>query len=221
MTGNRGPGFGIRKTPEDESRIPNPESRHDWKDMAVVGRIARPHGLKGHVVINPETDFVEQRFAPGAAVWTKSAEGARQLTIASLRLQNGRPIVGFVGFDRIDDVEALAGQELRVPEEELQELEPGTYYEHQLVGCVVETTGGEVVGEVAKVEGGAGGSRLVIEAPRGEILIPLVIDICLKIDVAEKRILINPPEGLLELNEVRRRHHLPADDRSRTGGRGR
>jgi 16S rRNA processing protein RimM len=221
MTRNRASGVEIRNGLEGESRIPNPECRCDWKDMAVVGRIARPHGLKGQVVINPETDFIERRFAAGAAVWTKSAGGERRLTVASLRLQNGRLIVGFVGFDRIDDVEALAGQELRVPEEELQELEPGTYYEHQLVGCVVETTGGEVVGEVAKVEGGAGGSRLVIEAPRGEILIPLAVDICVKIDVSEKRIRINPPEGLLELNEIRRRHHLPADDRSRTGRRGR
>jgi 16S rRNA processing protein RimM len=189
--------------------------------MALVGRIARPHGLKGQVVINPETDFVEQRFAAGASVWTKSPAGEQRLTVGSVRVQNGRPIVGFVGFDRIEDVEALAGQELRVPEKELQKLGPGTYYEHELVGCAVGTADGDVVGEVVKVEGGAGGSRLVIESPRGEILIPLVVDICVDIDVAKKRIRINPPEGLLELNEVRRRHHLPEDDRSRAGGRGR
>jgi len=189
--------------------------------MATVGRIARPHGLNGQVVINPETNFVEERFAAGASVWAKSTRGEQQLTIVSLRVQNGRPIVGFVGFDRIEDVEGLAGQELRVPEDELQPLQPGTYYEHQLVSCVVETTGGDIVGEVAKVEGGAGGSRLVIDGPRGEILIPLAVDICVEIDVARKRIRIDPPEGLLELNEVRRRQHLPADDTSRAGGRSR
>jgi 16S rRNA processing protein RimM len=172
--------------------------------MALVGRIARPHGLKGHVVINPETDFVEQRFARGAVVWTKSSGGEWQLTVASVRVQNGRPVVGFVGFDRIEDVEGLAGQELRVPEAALQPLDANTYYEHQLVGCVVETTGGTVVGEVAKVEGGAGGSRLVIDGPRGEILIPFAVDICVDIAVAQKKIRINPPEGLLELNETRR-----------------
>ena len=172
-----------------------------WDDWAVVGRVARPHGLKGQVAVNPETDFVEERFAKGATVWTRSDAGEEQLTVASLRVQNGRPIIGFVGFDRIEDVERLAGLELRVPEEALQPLQPGTYYEHQLVGCVVETTAGDVVGEVTGVEGGAGASRVVVSGPRGEILVPLAVDICVEIDVAHKRIRIDAPEGLLELNE--------------------
>jgi 16S rRNA processing protein RimM len=172
-----------------------------WDHMAVVGRVARPHGLKGQVAVNPETDFIEDRFAAGATVWTRSAAGEERLIVASLRLQNGRPIVGFVGFDRIEDVERLAGLELRVPEDALQALQPGTYYEHQLVGCVVETTAGDVVGEVTGVEGGAGASRVVVSGPRGEILVPLAVDICVEIDVAHKRIRIDAPEGLLELNE--------------------
>ena len=81
----------------------------DWDDMALVGRIARPHGLRGQVVINPETDFVEERFAEGATVWTRSVAGDEQLTVASLRVQNGRPVVGFEGFTRVEDVERLAG----------------------------------------------------------------------------------------------------------------
>jgi len=184
-----------------------------WDDWALVGRIARPHGLRGQVVVHPETDFIEERFAKGAIVWTRSSAGDEQLTVASLRLQNGRPIVGFVGFDRIEDVERLAGQELRVPEDALQPLQAGTYYEHQLVGCVVETTAGDVVGEVAKVEGGAGASRLVMEGPRGEILIPLAVEICVDIDVVRKKIRIKPPEGLLELNETRRGRQLAARSR--------
>jgi 16S rRNA processing protein RimM len=170
--------------------------------MILVGRIARPHGLRGQVAINPETDFVEERFAEGRTLWTRSPAGEEQLTVASLRVQNGRPIVGFSGFERIEDVERLAGLELRVPEEWLQSLQPGTYYEHQLTGCVVETVDGTIVGEVAKVEGGAGASRLVMNGPRGEILIPLAADICLEIDVTKKRIVVNAPEGLLELNET-------------------
>lgn len=173
----------------------------DWDDMAVVGRIARPHGLKGQVVINPETDFVEERFAKGAILWTRSTAGEQQLTVVSMRVQNGRPIVGFDGFARIEDVEGLAGQELRIPEDMLQPLQPGVYYEHQLVGCTVETATGAVIGEVGAVEGGAGGSRLVIDGTRGEILIPLAVEICVEIDVANRRIRIEPPEGLLELNE--------------------
>jgi len=61
MDGIRESGLGIRNAENrNESRIPNPQSRPDWDEMALVGRIARPHGLRGQVVINPETDFVEE-----------------------------------------------------------------------------------------------------------------------------------------------------------------
>jgi len=183
--------------------------------MALVGRVARPHGLKGLVAINPETDFIEERFAEGATMWTRSAAGDEQLTVASMRVQNGRPIVGFAGFERIEDVERLAGQELRVPEDTLQPLQPGTYYEHQLVGCAVETTGGDAIGDVAKVEGGAGASRVVINGPRGEILIPLAVDICVDIDVEKKKIRVKAPEGLLELNETKRSGQPAAGSRQK------
>jgi 16S rRNA processing protein RimM len=175
---------------------------HKWDDLVVVGRIARPHGLHGQVIVNPETDFVEERFAVGATLWTHSAAGEEALVVASARIQNGRPVVGFEGFERIEDVERLAGQELRVPESALRPLEPGMFYHHQLIGCHVETVDGTAVGDVARVEGGAAGSLLAVDAARGEILIPLAADICVEIDVEGKRIRINPPDGLLELNET-------------------
>lgn len=184
--------------------------------MVVVGRIARPHGLRGQVSVIPETDFIAERFRPGALVWTRWAGRDEQLTIASARVQNGRPVIGFEGLLSIEAVERLAGLELRVPEASLQPLGPGRYYEHQLVGCAVEAAGGRGVGTVVRVEGGAGGSRLVVQGPRGEILVPLAGDICVEIDVGARMIRIDPPEGLLELNEVRHRHDLSADGRGRT-----
>ena len=183
--------------------------------MAVVGRIARPHGLRGDVVVNPETDFVEERFKVGATFLTKSDRGDEQLTVGTMRVQNGHPIVGFEGFARIEDVDRLSGLELRVPEETLQPLDAHTYYQHQLVGCRVEAANGERVGEVTRIEGGISGSLLVVEGSRGEILVPLTQAICVEIDVAAKRIRIDPPEGLLELNERRQ----PVEG-SRQGKRG-
>jgi len=188
----------------------------DWDDMVVVGRIARPHGLRGQVAVTPETDFVAERFRPGATVWTRLAGCEAQLTIASARIQNGRPVIGFEGLSSVEAVERLAGLELRVPEASLQPLEPGRYYEHQLVGCAVEDAEGGCVGTVVRVEGGAGGSRLVVQGPRGEILVPLAVGICVEVDVGGRRIRIDPPEGLLELNEVRHRHDFSADGRGRT-----
>jgi 16S rRNA processing protein RimM len=184
----------------------------DWDDMVLVGTIARPHGIKGQVAINPETDFAEERFAVGETLWTKRSGQSEALKVATVRIQNGRPIVGFEGRPRIEDVEALVGLELRVPAESLKPLDPGTFYEHQLVGCLVETVGGEQVGEVTRIDGGAGGSLLAVTGSRGEVLVPLAAHICVEVDVDAKRIRIDPPDGLLELNEVRRRHDLPADD---------
>jgi len=172
-----------------------------WDDMVLVGRIGRPHGLKGHVVINPETDFAEERFVEGATLWTRSDRGDEPLVITSARVQGARPIVAFNGFDRIEDVGRLAGLELRIAEELLRPLDPGTYYQHQLIGCVVETAAGERIGVVARVDGGAAGSLLAIDGPRGEVLIPLALDICTSVDVETRRITIEPPDGLLELNE--------------------
>ena len=173
----------------------------NWDDMVLVGRIARPHGLQGHVAVNPETDFMEERFRPGATVWMQANGAAEPLTIASSRVQNGRPVIAFEGRLRREDVEPLAGAELRVPEDTLQPLEPGRYYEHELRGSTVEMLGGGTIGTVARVEGGPGGSRLVINGQNGEVLIPLAVEICVDIDVSAKRILVNPPEGLIGLNE--------------------
>ena len=189
--------------------------------MVMVGRVARAHGLRGDVIVNPDTDFVEERFRRGAVVWTRSARGDEPLTIAASRIHGGRPVLTFEGVASIEAAEEMAGQELRVPEEALQPLSQGSYYWHQLVGCAVETVSGTRIGDVARVEGGASGSLLAIDGARGEILIPLAADICVAIDVTAKRITIDPPEGLLELNEVGRRHDLSADGRGGSRGRGR
>ena len=172
--------------------------------MVTVGRIARTHGLRGDVIVNPETDFVEERFRRGAVVWIHSANGDEALTIAAARIHSGRPVLTFEGIDGIDAAEQIAGRELRVPEEELQPLPRGSYYHHQLVGCVVETVAGRHVGEVTRVEGGSGGSLLVIGSGADEILVPLAEEICVEVDVAARRIRISAPEGLLDLNETKR-----------------
>src|SRR5687768_12695925 len=108
--------------------------------MALVGRIARAHGLKGHVFINPETDFPEQRFQPGAELFVNRGGVVEPLTLTSVRFQRERPVVGLSGVDDADAAAALAGLELRVPVEWLAELPEGTFYRHELIGCRVETT---------------------------------------------------------------------------------
>lgn len=171
--------------------------------MAVVGRIARAHGNRGQVIVNPETDFAQERFQPGAELFVRRGGSIQTLTLTSVRFQRDRPVVAVAGVDTMDAAEALAGLELRVPAAVLAALPDGTYYRHDLIGCRVETRGGAVVGIVRDVEGTISGSRLAVEGERGEILIPLATAICTTIDLSAKRIVIDPPEGLLELNDAR------------------
>jgi 16S rRNA processing protein RimM len=190
----------------------------NWDEMAVVGRIARPHGIRGQVVVNLETDFPHERFQPGAEFFVKRSTVERpegrslpdtpravpeRLIIATVRFHNERPIIGFEGVADMNQAIALAGTELRVPIDRLAVLPPAMFYRHDLVGCAVAKADGSHVGDVTDVEGTLGGSRLVVATGRGEVLIPLAAEICRSIDVAGKRIVIEPPEGLLDLNERR------------------
>ena len=169
-------------------------------EMAVVGRIARAHGIRGQVIVNPETDFPLERFRQGAELFVEQAGGVRALRVASVRFQHERPVLGFDGVETMNDAETLAGLELRVPIDRLMPLPDGSYYHHDLVGCRVETTDGRAVGIVTDVEAAMGGSRLVVDGEAGEILIPLAAEICTTVDVAGKRIVIDAPAGLLDLN---------------------
>jgi 16S rRNA processing protein RimM len=189
-----------------------------WDDMVLVGIVARPHGLRGHVVLNAVTDFVDERFKVGAVVWARITGVVTPLRIESVRVQGNRPVVTFAGYDDIDRAEELAGIELRIPEQELQPLADGSWYHHQLAGCAVVTQDGVHVGTVSKVEDGAGGTLLVVTGERGETLIPLAEEICTSIDVERREIRIAPPDGLLELNESAGRPGLPPSPRQRWTG---
>jgi len=171
-----------------------------WDEMAVVGRVARPHGIRGQVIVNVDTDFPELRFRPGAELFVQRDGTPSRLTVDTVRFQQGRPVLSVRGVDDMDAARALAGAELRIPREQLAPLPAGVFYRHDLVGCDVVTVVGTKVGTVVEVEGTLGGSRLVLDTPSGEVLIPLAVDICVEIAPVSRRIVIDPPEGLLDLN---------------------
>jgi 16S rRNA processing protein RimM len=169
------------------------------EDLILVGRVARAHGNKGQVIVNPDTDFPDARFAAGNLLIVEQAGTAVERRIASVRFQQGRPIVAFEGVETMDDAEALAGAELKVAASALPPLPGNTYYRHDLVGCDVKDTAGRAIGRVTAVEGSLERSRLVVEGAKGELLIPMVEGICVSVDPAAKVIVVDPPEGLLEL----------------------
>lgn len=170
--------------------------------MVTVGRILRPHGNRGQVVVYAETDFPEERFRAGATLFAGREALAGPLTVTASREHDARWIVGFDGVESIDAAEARRGEELRVPAETLHPLPDGAFYVHDLVGCAVVTTSGDAIGRVVKVDGSGGVPILVVREPgrEDEVLVPLVDAICRRVHVAGKTIEIDPPRGLLDLN---------------------
>lgn len=165
-------------------------------DLLLVGRVARPHGIRGQVIVNPDTDFPGDRFRPGQALLVGSADDPVERRIDAVRFHQGRPILALAGIETIDEAERLAGTELWVRQEALAPLPPGTYYRHDLVGCEVRDAAGGVLGRVTAVEGTLERSYLVID---GDVMLPLVEGICTQVDMVGRRIVVDPPDGLIEV----------------------
>jgi 16S rRNA processing protein RimM len=168
--------------------------------MIVVGRIARPHGLRGEVVVDLATDFPEERFQPGTVMFTMAPAGPRTLTIEAARFHKGRPLVSFAGVETIEAADEVGRGELRMPADALGSLPEATFFHHELVGCDVVTEEGVSIGRVVRIDGPTHASLLVVAGRAGEILVPLVEGICVSVDPGARRIVVAPPEGLLDLN---------------------
>ncbi len=160
----------------------------------MVGRIGRAHGLKGEVFVEPRTDEPERRFASGQTLST----GAGSMTVAASRTHSGKLVVLFEEIEGRTAAEAARGTELscRVDPAEMPE-DPEEFYDHQLVGLRVETTGGDVVGELDRVQHGAAQDLLVIRTPEREVLFPFVSVLVPEVDVPGGRIVIDDQPGLL------------------------
>jgi 16S rRNA processing protein RimM len=175
-------------------------------DLLLVGRVARPHGNKGQVVVNLETDFPQERFVEGRVLVIEQAGRTAERRIASVRFQHGRPIVAFEGVDTMNDAESLAGAELKVATSEIAPLPTDTYYRHDLVGCEVQDTAGRTIGTVTDVQGPLERSLLVIGEGRDELMIPMIEGIVVRVDPGERVIVVELPEGLAGLNATQERH---------------
>lgn len=151
------------------------------------------------MIVNPETDFVADRFSEGNVLIVEQAGRQTERRIAAVRFHQGRPIVALDGIETMNDAEALAGAELKMPASELPPLPAQTYYRHDLVGCEVRTKDGQTIGNVTDVEGTLERSRLVIARQGGEVMVPMVDAICISVDPVGKVIVVDPPEGLLDL----------------------
>jgi 16S rRNA processing protein RimM len=171
----------------------------------VVGHINKPHGTKGELFVWPLTDHPESVYAPGA-VLLSGDERADQpdLNVAALRIQTVRAFRrGFlVGFDGVRDrtgAELLKGRYLFRDTAAVEPLADDELFYHQLLGMEVVTKDGEHVGEVSEVYELRPADLLEVRGPRGEVMIPFLSSIVVEVDAEARRMVIDPPEGLLDL----------------------
>jgi 16S rRNA processing protein RimM len=167
-------------------------------ELVAIAKIARPRGLKGEVIADILTDFPD-RFNGLTDVTSVSPSGERRnLKIENVWFQNDRVVLKFDKVDSVEGAEQLRNTEICVDEAESVQLQSDEYYEWQLAGCRVETTGGEFVGTVREVMPTGGTENLVVENGDRDWLIPFAGTICVDVDIDNKRIVVDPPEGLLE-----------------------
>lgn len=167
-------------------------------ELVAVANIVRTRGLKGEVVAGILTDFPE-RFGSLETVTAVRQDGVRfELKIEKFWFQNGRVILKFEGYDTVDSGEMLRDVEICVAESDAVELDPDEYFDWQLEGCKVETIDGNHIGEVKELMRTGGTELLVVAGVTKEYLIPFANAICVEVDVENKLIKVDPPDGLLE-----------------------
>src|SRR5262245_23857391 len=178
-----------------------PDIRLDVRedDLISVARIARPQGHRGEVIADLLTDF-PGRFARLSRVYVKRADGRLlPLDLENSRQHKGRVALKFAGCDTVSGAEALRDARVMISRDQLVELPEDTYYDFDLIGCEVVAIEGQRLGRVEEVQNYGAAPLLVVRDGARELLIPLVLSICVEISTERKRIVVNPPEGLLEL----------------------
>lgn len=166
-------------------------------ELVAVARIAKPRGIKGEAIADLLTDFPERFDGLETVTAVMPDESRRELTIERHWFQSGRIVLKFVGVDSIDEAETLRNAEICVSEDEAVDLEEGEFFDWELAGCSVETVAGNQIGTVRELMRTGGTELLVVDGTK-EFLIPFAEAICIEVDVEKKKIVIDPPDGLLE-----------------------
>jgi len=169
--------------------------------------VVKAHGIGGELVVEVRTDDPAARFAPGNTLRARNSRTGdeRSVVVDQVREHGARLLVRLAGVDDRDAADALRGSLFLVDSAELPPIdEPDTYYDHQLEGLRVRTTGGQDVGVVAEVLHTAAGELLAVRrgadgADKGEALVPFVAAIVTSVSLDDGVIEIDPPEGLLDL----------------------
>jgi 16S rRNA processing protein RimM len=166
----------------------------------AVGRVLRPHGVRGEVRVQLLTDFPERlkQHAVFYLAQLDSPEEAQCHSVESLRFHQQLLLLKLEGCDDRNQAEELRDLLVQIPTEEAAPLEEGEYYHYQLIGVEVETESGEGLGQVIEVLETGANDVYVVRGSRGEVLIPGIESVVRELDVEAKRMVVSPLPGMLD-----------------------
>jgi 16S rRNA processing protein RimM len=169
-------------------------------DRIALGIIRKAHGVRGEASVEAWSDSPE-RFADVSAVTLVSPDesSTRDVSIESVRIHAGRALVKFGGIDSPEEVQLLQNWTVEVPSSQARKLDEDEYFLHDLVGLRLIDAEGVERGNVIGIEETGGGVLLVVTGPRGKFDVPFAADICTKVDLDSKTILVNLPDGIEDL----------------------
>ena len=167
-------------------------------DYLSVGYVLKPQGLKGEIKVEPLTDYAE-RFDELDTLYLKTGKQYSQLKIVSARYMGDFAYLRFAGIHGIDEAEELRGQYLWIPRNMARILPDDACFIADIIGCEVCTQEGQVLGQVESIISTGSNDVYVIHGSKGEILIPGLKKVVLKVDTLGKKIIVSAQElgGLL------------------------
>lgn len=163
-----------------------------------VGKIVNTHGIRGEVRVISRTDFPEERYKIGNTLYVDMESKHVPVTIESHRKHKQFDLLTFEGLSNINDVEPFKGHLLKVPKEQQVSLEEGEFFYHDIIGCAVFTNNGEELGKVKEILSPGANDVWVVKRKGfgSDILIPYIPSVVKTVDIEDKKITIEPLEGL-------------------------
>lgn len=170
----------------------------EGQDRIPAGYVRRAHGIRGDVVVRGMLQDAEHRFVPGAVLLTNEDE-PREFEIVGVRGHQGDYIITFHDVTDRNAADALRGVQFAIDRRDRRKLESGEWWPEDLTGCEVCAGDGRVVGVIASVITGASQDRIVVETPEGtKGEVPFVAELVPEVDVENRRVVVDLPEGLFE-----------------------
>ncbi|MFH0345648.1 ribosome maturation factor RimM [Bacillus vallismortis] len=166
-----------------------------------VGKIVNTHGIKGEVRVISKTDFAEERYKPGNTLYLfiDGRNEPMEVTVNTHRLHKQFHLLQFKERQSMNEVEELKNAIIKVPEEDLGELNAGEFYFHEIIGCEVFTEDGQLIGKVKEIlTPGANDVWVIGRKGKKDALIPYIESVVKHIDVSEKKIEVELMEGLID-----------------------